>query len=440
MINAMSLINYALLFLFGVLLSIYFAGIEKTRKNRLAASCFILLVLIVQYASWHFLGYDATRKIYPFIVHIPLILFITFYYKCNFIIALVSVLSSYLCCQTPRWFATMALYLFDSRLSYLIVNSLTIFPVLFLLKKYVVRSVNQLINISKRSLLLFGIVPLMYYLFDYATTVYTDLLYRGIEMAVLFMPTIVSMFYFVFILIYYNEMKKRNNAESEGIVLSIQTNQAKKELAAFLESQEKTAIYRHDMRHHLNLIGGCLESGDTRKALEYIHNTQAEIIEFTPARYCENSTINLILSYFADRTKAADVTFLTDAAIPQTIPIPETELCALLSNGLENALHACTAVADEKERILRVNCQLHKDNLLIFIENSYTGKVDMKNGLPQSHSQNHGFGVKSIMTIVRKYDGYCSYAAEDGIFTLKVVLPLKNTSPPPYPLNHISTF
>lgn len=362
---------------------------------------------------------------YYYIVHIPLIFFITFYCKCNFIIALVSVLSSYLCCQTPRWFATMALYLFDSRLSYLIVNSLTIFPVLFFLKKHVVRSVNQLINISKRSMLLFSIVPLMYYLFDYATTVYTDLLYRGIEMAVLFMPTIVSMFYFVFILIYYNEMQKRSNAESEGIVLSIQTNQAKKELSAFLESQEKTAIYRHDMHHHLNLIRACLETGDTRKALEYIRNTQAEIIEFTPVRYCENRTINLILSYFADRAKAAGVTFLTDATIPQTISILETELCALLSNGLENALHACTAVPDEKERILRVNCQLHKDNMLIFIENNYTGKVDMENGLPQSHRQNHGFGVKSIMTIVQKYDGYCSYTAEDGIFTLKVVLPLK---------------
>lgn len=426
MITTVSLVNYGLILLFGVSLAIYFAGIERSRKNRLAAICFVLFLLVVQYASWRFFGYDTTRKIYPFIVHIPLILFITFYYKRNYTIALVCVLTSYLCCQTPRWFATMALYLFDSRLAYLIVNSLAIVPVLFLLKKYVVRSINQLINISKRSLLLFGIVPLMYYLFDYTTTVYTDLLYRGIEMAVLFMPSLVSMFYFVFILIYYSEMQRRSNAESEGMVMSIQINQAKIELSAFLESQEKTAIYRHDMRHHLNLIAGYLEAGDTKSAFEYISNTQAEIKEFTPVRYCENNTINLILSHFGDRAKAEGVTFFTDVKIPQTISIMETELCALLSNSLENALQACTKVPDENEKILRVNCQLHKENMLIFIENNYTGEVEMENGLPQTHRQGHGFGVKSIMAIVHKYQGYYLYTANDGIFTLKIVLPLRN--------------
>ncbi|MFA9465078.1 MAG: sensor histidine kinase [Velocimicrobium sp.] len=428
MITAVGFINYGLILLFGILLSIDFAGIEQTHKNRLVVNCFILSLLIVQFASWRFFGYDITRKIYPFIVHIPLMLFISFYYKQNFIVAFVSVLSAYLCCQTPRWFATMALYLFNSKLSYLIVNSLAIFPVLFLLKKYVVRSINQLINISKRSLLLFGIVPLMYYLFDYTTTVYTNLLYRGIEMAVLFMPTLVSMFYFIFTLIYYNEMQRRSNAERESIILSIQVSQAKIELSKFLESQEKTAIYRHDMRHHLNLIGGYLETGDITKASEYISNTQADIKEITPIHYCENSTINLILSYFAGKAKTVGITFFTDVNIPQDISILETELCALLSNSLENAILACTKVSETNARIVRVICQLHKDNMLIFIENNYNGNVEMINGLPQNHSSGHGFGVKSSMTIVNKYKGYCSYTAIDGIFTVKIVLPMKKVT------------
>jgi len=430
MITIVGLFNYALLLLFGAFLSLYFAGIEQTHKTRLVVIFLSFILIVVQSVSWHFFGYDTTRKIYPFIVHIPLMLFISFYYKRNFTISFICVLSSYLCCQTPRWFATLALYLFDSQLAYLIVNSLTIFPVLFLLKKYVVRSVNQLINLSTRSLLLFGIVPLMYYLFDYTTTVYTDLLYRGIEMAVLFMPSLVSMFYFVFIIIFNNEMYKRSNVESESMVLSIQTNQAKKELSAFLDSQEKTAIYRHDMRHHLNLIAGYLEAGDIKSASQYISNAQSEIKEFTPVRYCANHTFNLILSYYADKAKAVGVTFFTDVSIPQVISIPETELCALLSNSLENALHACANVPDDNAKILRVNCQLHKDNMLFFIENNYMGEIDMENGLPQNHAKGHGFGVKSIMTIVHKYKGYCSYTAKDEIFTLKIVLPHSSTHLP----------
>lgn len=48
----------------------------------------------------------------------------------------------------------------------------------------------------------------------------------------------------------------------------------------------------------------------------------------------------------------------------------------------------------------------------------------MENGLPQSSREGHGFGVKSIKMIAEKYRGYCSFNAQDGIFTLKTVLPI----------------
>jgi len=47
--------------------------------------------------------------------------------------------------------------------------------------------------------------------------------------------------------------------------------------------------------------------------------------------------------------------------------------------------------------------------LLIFIENSFTGKAEMENGLPQSRSEGHGFGIKSMTMIAEEYNGYCSF-------------------------------
>ena len=37
----------------------------------------------------------------------------------------------------------------------------------------------------------------------------------------------------------------------------------------------------------------------------------------------------------------------------------------------------------------------------------------------------HGFGVKSMRRITEKYDGDLSMNAEDGVFTLNILFPLK---------------
>lgn len=178
------------------------------------------------------------------------------------------------------------------------------------------------------------------------------------------------------------------------------------------------------MRHHLSLIGGYLADGDYKSASDYIQLTQADIEKITPDRYSENITVNLIFSSFASKAKARDIAFLVKTNLQPNLTFSETELCALLSNGLENAINAAAQVKNEQFRIVRAECQTHKGNLLIYIENTYNGELTMENGLPKSEVEGHGFGVKSISMIAEKHNGYCSFSAKDGIFTLKVVLPL----------------
>ena len=50
--------------------------------------------------------------------------------------------------------------------------------------------------------------------------------------------------------------------------------------------------------------------------------------------------------------------------------------------------------------------------------------LEIKNGLPYTDKEGHGFGVKSITMLVDRYKGYYSFSANEGIFTLKIVLPM----------------
>ncbi len=63
--------------------------------------------------------------------------------------------------------------------------------------------------------------------------------------------------------------------------------------------------------------------------------------------------------------------------------------------------------------------------LSVHMENYYEGEITFENGLPKTSRDTgyHGFGVKSMSYIVKKYNGYMNMSAESGVFTLDIVFP-----------------
>jgi len=424
MINWLILINSSLVFLYGFFLTIQFAGGCSTQKERHIVGILSTAILITQVACWRLFGYTATSQLYPLISHLPIILTLVFALKKPLGMSIASLLTAYFCCQLPRWIATMFFALFGTQFAYQISYSIVIFPIYFLLKRYFAAAANKAMSYSKKSLFLFGGLPMFYYLFDYGTRIYTNILYDGIRMISEFLPAAMTLFYVTFVTIYHNEVQHRNNIELQNSMLAMQFEQAKNDMFAIQQMHEQTATYRHDMRHHFIMINGYLENGEPENAVQYIKSAERDIDRITPKRYCENTAVNLVLSAFSNKGEKFGITLNIEANIPESLPIPETALCTLFSNGLENAVLATSNLSDEKEKIVHVNCQIHKGNLLIYIKNPYQGKVLFHDALPKSSRPEHGFGVKSIKMIADMHGGFCSFEAKDDIFILKVVLPI----------------
>ena len=56
--------------------------------------------------------------------------------------------------------------------------------------------------------------------------------------------------------------------------------------------------------------------------------------------------------------------------------------------------------------------------------NPYVGEIAMRDGLPVSNREGHGYGCRSIRSITKRNGGLCSFEAEQGMFTVRVVLPV----------------
>ncbi|MEG0721736.1 MAG: ATP-binding protein, partial [Lachnospiraceae bacterium] len=99
----LSIVNYGLVLLFGVFLSVLFAGRSNSQRERLSILLFSIFTLCVQTGCSFIFGLSITTKLYPLITHLPLVLFLVFALKKSVGISIVSVLTAYFCCQLPRW-------------------------------------------------------------------------------------------------------------------------------------------------------------------------------------------------------------------------------------------------------------------------------------------------------------------------------------------------
>lgn len=417
--------------LFGIsaqmlLLDIRIKGLKGTRRIFFVVGN--LLVLAVNMALPLVLTPNQHMKIYVLVIHVPifLIFWITtktaavkvvfalftavfMIYPANVVLTIIS--------RTAKW-----LYPTGFLISYIAVCAV----MLVIIYRFFKPNFNYLNkNYSGISFLKLCLLPLTYNISNYWLGMYNFTISLSTEVfSIRILIFIITLTAYILILDIAKSAREKEVLQGVKLALSLQLESANQQLSTLQATQEQSAIYRHDMRHHFTMIGGYLADGDSQKAEEYVRSAQADIGEITPNRYCKNNTVNLILSFFAAKAKRNGVVFSVEAGLPQSLSISETELCTLLSNGLENAIIAAAQVADEQFRKVRISCQTHKGNLLIFIENSFTGMVAMKDGLPQSSREGHGFGVKSMAMIAEKYNGYCSFEAKGEIFTLKIVLPL----------------
>lgn len=415
------LFNHASVNIFGIVLSTAFCDILWTRKKVLTMLGGITTILLFQILIYFHVAFHIVEKLYPLITHIPLIVLLSILTrKCLW--PAISVLSAYLCCQLRRWLALLIVAVFagDSIMQNAAELVLTL-PILLIIIRFIAASVRSISHYPASLQCQFGLVPALYYGFDYLTRIYTNLLIEGTLVAVEFMPFVCSLAYLFFVVYTSREQRIRIQLEQTQTILNMQVEQAVREIAALRESHEKTSAYRHDMRHHMQYLSSCIENGQLKQAQEYIQEIYSKIESNKVTLFCENEAANLILSTFARRADDSGILMQVKAKIPQLIPISETDLCVLLSNALENALHASKKQREKGHAgTIEVSVYEKSGKLFLQIINSCDHDIPFNNGIPVTSRSGHGIGVRSICAIVEQYDGMYTFSACDGQFILRI--------------------
>ena len=415
---------YIYVFLFGTYVSLRIAlGVFALREWRLfATACPALLIL--QGVLLQTQGVEHVWALYPLIAHLPLLLILVGLCRIDGYRAAVSVAIAYALCQLLRWVGLVIGVLSLAPTATLVLHLSVCHALFLLLDRYVLGAIHDILCSDASVRGGFGALPVIYYLYDYFMR-YTMQRYADEELFRELLPTATVLSFILFAIVYQRELSKGNQAQCHAQALELELQYAQHEIALLRTIQEKTAIYRHDLRHHLSMLGSLIAADRQEQALSYIRRTESEIDTLVPTRYCENETVNLLLSSFNGKAKEQGVNVSIRAALPQALALPDTELCTLLLNGLENACAAASALPEGASRTISVLLDVRQNNLLLEIRNPYAGEITMRDGLPLAASPERHYGCRSIQSIAHRRKGICTFHAQDGVFTLRIAIPLR---------------
>ena len=187
------------------------------------------------------------------------------------------------------------------------------------------------------------------------------------------------------------------------------------------ESARQMSIVNHDRKHFNNTLLDLIEQGDINQAVVMLKQQQSFTPNIMKKQYCENPSANAAISYYSALAQRKNITCNIHATIPSDPVVDSLELSMVLSNLLENAVNACSALQETEKRYINMTV-LCEGQLIIEIENPYQGKVAIdEDQYPTSDEKGHGIGTKSILSFVERYQGEIIYEIENDIFNVRLL-------------------
>ena len=205
------------------------------------------------------------------------------------------------------------------------------------------------------------------------------------------------------------ELYASNLKTEENTAMKLLIQRDREEYQKIKNQNENISIRYHDLRHKLEAQE---ESGEVKDLPDTAFDTgdialNCVLMEKSPVF----ARKNIRMTYFAEGLKLTHIS--------------EEERYSLFENAVMNAVEAVEKLEAEK-RTISITAFRRGYFYDIRIENYYEGKILIVDGLPQTEKkgEGHGYGLKSMRMVAKKYGGKIDLSFGEDIFTLNILLPV----------------
>ena len=229
----------------------------------------------------------------------------------------------------------------------------------------------------------------------------------------------------VIILYLQNELFKKSDMKQE---LELMNLLWKKEKEQYELARENIALLNqksHDLKHQIR----ALRKVSKEEFEQYLAEMEDNVRIYEAIVKTGNDVFDTILTEKSLYCKDQEIQVTCVADGSQMDFIHTVDLYAILGNAMDNAIEAVQKFDEKEKRQIDVMIYRQQNFLVMNIINPMPEKLVYEEELPVStkgDKLHHGFGLRSMKYIVKKYDGFVNISEEDGCFSLKILIPIPN--------------
>ncbi len=215
--------------------------------------------------------------------------------------------------------------------------------------------------------------------------------------------------------------QENQRIQAERDYLQLAAGGMSRRLQLMEEVSAQNSRISHDQRHFNNLLLELLAQGKTGEATALLRS-QNKAVRVDDKVYCENPTVNAAVCHYAALAQQAGIEVQAALDIPAGLAVDSLELSMVVSNLMENAIHACEKLPGGQKRYLRFTAR-PVGRLLLEMENPCPADTVLGNdGLPVAQKKNHGVGSKSVIAFANQYGGELLYQIKAGVFRVRLLV------------------
>lgn len=185
---------------------------------------------------------------------------------------------------------------------------------------------------------------------------------------------------------------------------------------------EKNRIQTHDMKHHLLILREYGQEKQWDSLMSYLNELSDDILVQKKTVWTQVGILDTLLEQKKTKAESKGIEVRVQADRIVGLPFSDMEICTLFSNLLDNAIEDCEKIEDDR-RWVAIQITRKSGMLYLTISNSIKDRPAEQEGKLITNKQNHqlhGYGIKSVQKIVRKYEGDFSYQIRESEFIVTI--------------------
>ncbi len=236
---------------------------------------------------------------------------------------------------------------------------------------------------------------------------------------------LINLFSFIFYINFARKSKENLEYKLNETKIAEQIKNAEEIETTYKNMRE----LKHDIVNQYAVVGRLISDKKYDEAEKYMSELTGYAENELNNSYLihtKNESLNALINLYISRCSKLQIPLNCEISDVDLMEISNYDLASVISNLMNNALESSENTQNSQIEI-QVFCKMNY--VIISVSNTISASVLYSNkdlSTTKSDKQNHGFGIKSVKKIVKKYNGMNTFSENGNIFTAQVWLKRSN--------------